>query len=321
MSREIRQNIGQFAVFGNTFQTNLIQQVRRGGGIQSRDENAWAEFTRKYQGYRAEKGLPVDRQWLSFSQLKNRVMGEAMGGQQAPKVQVYMPVRPTTKDKTTETERAQRDIRGRELDMELETLEEQRVGNDQDKQQETLQVQGGMRNSFTNQRIRQLTSTMGPWGKTLQDGNLLISKEYGYTGKWRKKDESQFVQSTPNLLRTSKIGSGKPFKSQGSELGENAPEFGKMTDPNVVHIPRKFHFFIFYFYLISNLTCLYLILLDSKLMTDHHRRNQQAMKNFERPFLQPKHMYAQGPPSGMNNQMSKEQMNNHYETSRPNKKM
>jgi hypothetical protein len=313
-----------FALHANNFQTNLVQGLRAGRGIRTGDQNSWASFTRMYRNFRHLNGLPPDNQWPTFNQISQRAHGEAMGGQRAPEIIPDVPrvvhnivpqrIRPNIQRRRI----AERD----QINMDLEDIENERIGNEQEHQVEQYEVQGGAKNSDQNRRIQQLTSTMGPWGKQLSDGNLLISKEFGYTGRWRKKDESQFVQATPNLLRTSKIGSGVPFKSLGSELGEHSVEYGKMTDPDVVHIPSKFHFFIFSFFnLISNFLWIYLNLLDTKLMMDHHLRNQTAMRNFEKPFLEPKHRYLRKAPSGMNNRMSKEQMYDKYENTRPNQKM
>lgn len=299
-------NVDAFVNYGNQFQQAMVNAIAGGRGARVGDQNIWARLTREYRTFRQVNGLPPDHLWPHFDEITRRARRQVTTGIPTPPVRVFAaPVAPPIPlvGGGLLLAQAQRVA----INNQMMELENERMGNEQELQQEQLHVQDGGGGGFARQRIRQLTSSMGPWSKkTLTHGNFLYSKEFQFTGKWRKGDENEVVQKTPNFLRTTKMGSGVPFISKGSLLGEKSVDFGKTTNPNIVHIPSKifFHFLFFYFFIYF--LWIILNLLDTKPMTDHYLERQARLRNYRNPFPNVKHNILNKPPRGIDNKISRE---------------
>jgi len=306
-----------FARYGNRFQRRITAAITSGRGINVRDQNAWAQLTQQYKTQRAAEGMPrEDPDWPNFQEIVRRSRNEVRTGRKAPNVRIFLApvVRPPAL--VGPALAVQVGVR-QNLDQQMVDLENARLGNEEQAHQEPIEDQGG--NEFARQRIKKLTSTMGPWApKTHLHGNFLYSKELQYTGKWRKGDENEVVQRTPNYLRTTKMGTGVP--TRGKSLGEDSVEYGKTTDPNVVHIPSNFHFFIFLFFYFSHLW-IFLNPIDTRLMTSHRLQNQQTLRNYRDPFQNVEHNVMNKPPRGINNMISTEFNQSFNQRTRQNGKM
>lgn len=93
------------------------------------------------------------------------------------------------------------------------------------------------------QRLSQLTNTMGPWNQTIRIENSMQKENLFNTFKPTNLDSVNQVDSTPNYLRRSKLMLGNS-EIVGRTLPERMPQFDWSTNPKVVHEPRNHFLFL-----------------------------------------------------------------------------
>ena len=106
-------------------------------------------------------------------------------------------------------------------------------------------VQDPFRDQQLNQRLEQLTSTMGPWNHTVPVENVLAHDNMFHNFVNPIGTDEMLQDSTPNWLRRSKMLMGNSMLT-GPILSDSMPEFDKETNPKVVHQPRKSFFSFVY---------------------------------------------------------------------------
>jgi hypothetical protein len=108
--------------------------------------------------------------------------------------------------------------------------------------QNTYNVKDPLQDQALQQRLSQLTSTMGPWNHTVPIQNSFQKENQFNTFKPQTLDEENQQDSTPSFLRRSKMMLGNS-QIVGRVLPDRMPQFDWSTNPQVVHKPRN-HFFL-----------------------------------------------------------------------------
>lgn len=98
----------------------------------------------------------------------------------------------------------------------------------------------------TQEKIRKLTSTLGPLNKTLRVANHIPTRDQEFTGRVNTTNVlSGQINRNPVGLDDFQADS----KTQGGVLDSSTFDFGKSFSPNLVHVRSMFfHFFLLVFY-------------------------------------------------------------------------